>query len=117
MVQSSGSLIVADLALPIPSSSGVGMRRAVRVSSIWPRATAGFVPAARMEASFGGTYAMVALVGITEIGAPPIGGPHTPPGAQGPAPARFGPAAHQIVVPTAKEMIRKASLRMRMAPE
>ena len=60
---------------------------------------------------------MVALAGITEIGAPPIGGPHTPPGAQGPAPARFGPAANQIVVPTAKEMIRKASLRMRMAPE
>ena len=60
---------------------------------------------------------MVALVGIIEIGAPPIGGPHTPPGAQGPAPARFGPAANQIVLPTAKEMIRKASLRMRMAPE
>jgi hypothetical protein len=60
---------------------------------------------------------MVALAGMVEIGAPPIGGAHAPPGSQGPAPARFGPDANQIVVPSAKEMIRKASLRMRMTPE
>lgn len=60
---------------------------------------------------------MVALAGIVEIGVPPIGGAHTPPGSQGPAPARCAPDANQIVLPRAKEMIRKASLRMRMAPE
>ena len=60
---------------------------------------------------------MVALAGMVEVGAPPIGGAHAPPGSQGPAPARFGPVANQRIVPRKKVKIRKASLRMRMTPE
>ena len=52
------------------------------------------------------------VCGKVEIGGPPTPGGQAP-GTAHPAPARFGPIISQATTPSTREVIRKASVRMR----